>query len=755
MNRKIYYAKSIQSNGVHRTVKEHLQAVAELAAKFGEEFGQKEQAETTGLFHDFGKYGDLFQEVLEGTFQHADHALPGGAVLYSSAVKCRVYRYIMEAINGHHDGLLEYDQLKNYVEESWKNEEPVIGISGKTSTLSGKNQYQKAMKLFMLDFPTVKIKLFTDFLPSDAGNIERMLYTRMLFSCLVDADYNVSASDTNENYLTESDAGELDAELLLKKLTEYQEMIRKESREEQKAKVEVNQIRDQVFEQCGKMGEEREGLFTLTAPTGTGKTLALLHFALRHCAKWKKKRIIIVLPFLTLTEQNAKTYRAICPELLEDHSQIDLNDSEREYASRWSAPVIVTTSVRFFETLFAHKPGDCRKLHNIANSVVVFDEAQSLPAELTTATLFAVNEICKHYRCTMVFSTATQPDFSALSKLKSIWKPREILPDHKALYEKLKRTQVEWRIEKATPFGQIAEEMLEQKSVCVIVNLRKHARKVYELLKDRLSEKEDEVFLITTDLCTAHRRHIVKQINERLKNNLPCRVVATQCIEAGVDFDFEVMYRSLGPLDAIVQAAGRCNRNGKNLDGGHVIVFIPDEEDLLYPGNWYQNAAVVVKTLCGRHPIDIHNPEHIAEYYQLLFNNCKDKEKLRRAIDNYSFADVDREYTLIENKGVQLIVPYFKERELYYSICDEVRQSGLTPGMLKKAAPITITVPFGKQQEKLREYAEQIPYWNVRKHCKENRTESHTYILFPQNEKYYDEKMGLKLPENIQSDLFW
>lgn len=207
-----------------------------------------------------------------------------------------------------------------------------------------------------------------------------------------------------------------------------------------------------------------------------GKTLALLHFALRHCLKHGKKQIIIVLPFLTLAEQNAKTYSEIIPNVLVDHSQSDLPEEARELAARWSAPVIITTSVRFFEALFSDRPAVCRKLHNIANSVVAFDEAQSLPANLTSATLRAVNELCRRYHTAMVFSTATQPDFAARGDLN--WTPREILPEHRELFEALRRADVEWRLEHETPLEAIAEEMAGHDSVCTIVNLRRHARQI-------------------------------------------------------------------------------------------------------------------------------------------------------------------------------------------------------------------------------------------------------------------------------------
>ena len=608
--------------------------------------------------------------------------------------------------------------------------------------MAGRMQYESAWKQFKNDFPQAKLPALDRFPKDGSSEIETMLFSRMLFSCLVDADYSVSASDENPEYLNQTEKTEFDVMQVLKTLYEYRENIRQKS----DADSALNRLRDELFEQCGRMGETTDGLFTLTAPTGTGKTLALFHFALRHCMVTGKRRIIIVLPFLTLTEQNAGIYRSIFPEVLEDHSQSDLEDAAREFATRWSVPVIVTTSVQFFESLFAYKPTECRKLHNIANSVVIFDEAQTLPPEITGATLQAVNELCNRYHCTMVFSTATQPDFDTLKTIS--WKPTEIMQENAGLYKALQRTNVEWNLDEAISFDEIAEQMSQYRSVCAIVNLRPHARKLYLTLKEQCPD--EELFFLTTDLCTAHRSVIVAEINRRLENCLPCRVVATQCIEAGVDFDFDVLYRALAPLDSIIQAAGRCNRNGRLSEGGRVIVFVPDEKEPLYPGNWYESAAQKVAFLNHKNPIDIHNPAHIKEYYRLLFQSQQDKKELTKAIQSRSFAETDKAYRLIDNRGVRVIVPYAESLEVYRLIRDQALKSGITPGLMKKAASITVTVNIG-QKKKLEDIAE-VLYYSERGR-KSNR-ESGFYVLRPQNQDCYTEDMGLQLPEQIGFDPF-
>ena len=585
-----YFAKSVLPNGNQPTVREHLEKVSALASVFGEELSMREEARIAGLFHDFGKYSDKFQKVLTNDVHHIDHALPGAVLLRGNEKMMDRTKYMVEAIGGHHDGLRSYFFIT-------KNEP----AEGKNPSMITNDEYLKAQQAFHQDFPDFKLPSIPNQHIKTNEKVKSMLYARMLFSCLVDADYSVSASDENEAYLEETTNEDFDHQRLLDKLTAYRDEIRKRST----ANSALNKIRDTFYERCGNAGEENtEGLFTLTGPTGVGKTLALLHFALRHCAKWHKKRIIVVLPFLSLTEQTVNEYGHIMDAILEDTSQAEWTDETREYAARWSTPVIITTSVKFFESLFSDRPTDCRKLHHIANSVILFDEAQSLPKEVLGCTLLTVKELCSRYHATMVFSTATQPDFQTI--LPS-WHPKEIYPDNAGLFQLLKRVNTEWRIKEETLLSDVAHEMSQLKSVCAIVNLRRHAGELFEALTADCSQ--EECSFLTTDLCPAHRSDLIETIKRRLKEGKPCRVVATQCIEAGVDLDFDVMFRALAPLEAIIQAAGRCNRNGRLPEGGRMIVFVPACEGRLYPGNWYNQGAVTVAQMYAEQGcLDLHDP---------------------------------------------------------------------------------------------------------------------------------------------------
>ena len=733
----IYYAKSADESGNKTTNREHLKSVAELALRFGEALSMPRLAWTAGILHDFGKYSEAFQSVLNGTATSIDHAICSAAFLYGANMtgKHQAYRLVAAAAAAHHSALRAFESMVPELREICLGKGSGICASDKRSALFGPAEYNAAQRAFSSDFPDLKFPKLEQL--ADATADERMLRTRMLLSCLVDADYTVSSGHIG------SEGENLEPERRLCGLYDHMRALR-ESSGSDKA---LNSMRDEVFRQCGDAGEMPPGLFTLTAPTGIGKTMALLHFALRHCAVHGKRRVILVLPFLTLTEQSQREYEKLVPHILADHSQSRLSEEERELASRWDTPFIITTSVRFFESLFASRPRDCRKLHSIAQSVVLFDEAQSLPTELATATMRSAAALCREYGCTMVFSTATQPDFASLPELTD-WQPREILRGGRELYAALRRTQVLWKLDRPTPLQDIAAELSVQNSACAIVNLRRHAVRLFEELKKSCPEgEEDSLFFLTTDLCPAHRSEVIDTIKFRLSAHLPCRVVATQCIEAGVDLDFETMYRALAPLEAIIQAAGRCNRNGTLPGGGTVTVFIPEDEHEIYPGKAYRNAAETVKLMCAAAEPDIHDPETIEEYYRRLFRSAKDKAELTAAIAAEDYESVEREYRLIEKQGVQVVVPY--DEALYRKIRLAAAEEGVTPPLIRQAAPISVS---SFNEELVRRYCEQIPYQKGRK---DEQLKSDFYILSAGREGLYLRDMGLQLaaPE-ADDDIF-
>lgn len=503
----------------------------------------------------------------------------------------------------------------------------------------------------------------------------------------------------------------------------------------------MNVVRNELFEQCCLAGEnEPSGLFTLTAPTGAGKTLAMLAFALYHAKKQGKRRIIFVLPFLSIIEQNAEVYRKICSETLEIHSQTEYPEEMREMSDRFDAPIIVTTSVRFFETLFRNKPRDCRCLHNFSDSVIIFDEAQTLPIGLAKATLQSVNALCGMFNSTVVFSTATQPPFQYINGLQ--WQPREITREKDRLFSATKRTALKMDISHPKSFEEIAEEICVLDSVCCIVNKKAHSYTLFQLVNE---SDPESCFHISTDLCAAHRKRVVGEIRRRLSEGKPCRVVSTSCIEAGVDLDFKNIFRALAPLEAIVQSAGRCNRNGcLSGESGNVTVFLPkgiDGEKSMYPTEWYGFAAETVRVVASRHPIDIDNPGHIEEYYRTLFPFSESDKKLDDAISDFDFSQVSKQYKFIDNSAVNILVPYSECIEEYNSLKREAVEKGINNSWVRRAAHLSVTSYDRDTVDRVREAV---------RFAKGDSAYSGWYIL--NDSRFYDDKAGFHIDSDSCPD---
>lgn len=729
----IFYSRSENQDGQKEELYVHLRKTAKLAETFADQFGEGDAGKLCGLLHDTGKASELFQKVLSGTAIGINHE-SAGAILLWNVYKSQLLSCVAYA---HHKGLI-WDiegQLNRSLTDSkaheTRSENRVFSVNS-SQQLKISVDYLKEHNLFLSKKP----QMIPD-IKSYYSNLPVMLHARMLLSCLCDADYLASASHSDENIIGRSEDEPLNTEKILASLTEHRRKIMSRSTSDSG----INKVRNEVFEACVKAAQESPGLFTLTAPTGTGKTLALLAFAAEHAKKYHKKRIIIVLPFLSIITQNAQIYREICGNVLEAHSMAKYNEQTRLYSERWSSPIIVTTSVKFFETMFKSQPTDLRFLHSIANSVVVFDESQSIPADLAGTTLESVRALCEMFRCTVLFSTATQPAYQVRSDIE--YEPHEIIPDPPGLYERTRRVSAEWKIRQGDEIllDDIAAEMSEHNSVCCVVNRKDHAHKLYEHLKTICGD--NGCFHISTDMCKAHRDVIINEIMRRTSTGEPCRLVSTSCIEAGVDLDFEVMFRALAPLDSIVQCAGRCNRNGRS--NGIMTVFVPAEVKL-YPSESYEYAANCVRLLNSRHSIDINNTEHIAEYYRELFRGqSHDRNKLVNAISEYDFEEVEKQYRLIDHAGVNVLVPYSGMEELYDRLAKQAVTSGITKQWMKEAAPITVT---SYRADKLCDLFEQA----VLTLSSGRRVSSGNWYICPKG-KFYNEKSGLTFDDDSEVDL--
>jgi CRISPR-associated endonuclease/helicase Cas3 len=465
----------------------------------------------------------------------------------------------------------------------------------------------------------------------------------------------------------------------------------------------VNRRRRQLLQDCLSKAKNPPGLFTLTAPTGSGKTLSSLAFALQHVTAHNDRlpandpcrfrRIIIVIPYTTIIEQTAREYRkvfephfgrdyvlehhsAVAPRLTESDSERDAEDARlrraRLAAENWDAPIVVTTSVQFFESLFSNRTSDCRKLHNITRSVVLFDEVQTLPPRLVPSLLSAVNLLVKDFGVTAVFGTATQPAFECAGPaILGEWKPTPIASDADAFAETMRRT----RIEIAPPESQMTwqevaaamtDPNLPQQALCV-VNTTKDARTLFQLLKGFATRHS--CFHLSSRMCAAHRQFKLKEICRRLdpKVKEPCLLVSTQLIEAGVDVDFPVVWRALGPLDSIIQSAGRCNREGHSPEPRPVHVFRPADGGL--PRGAYEIAMKRTEAFLAANPgieQKLHMPETYRAYFACLYRDLgcdsPDQDPVFAASKELKFPDAAEACRLIGDETRGVLVPMHDER---------------------------------------------------------------------------------------------
>ncbi len=608
--------------------------------------------------------------------------------------------------------------------------------------------------------------------------IAAMLDVRMLFSCLTDADF----LDTEAHF--EGDASgkryrdpgpDLKAKDALNALERFMDAkVRCKGEKDNN----VQDARHALWEMANSSAAAATGLFTLTAPTGSGKTLVMLKFALEHAARNDQKRIILAVPYLSIIEQTAAIYRAVFQSfpdnyVLEHHSLAGLGSEEakgdaesaverarRLLSENWDAPIIVTTNVQLLESLFSNRPSACRKLHNLMESVIMFDEAQTLPQSLAVPTLAALSHLSEKYRASVLFATATQPAFDALDSAVSScvstgWRPTEVAPDHPRLYGMLRRYNVHWPSKgEAMEWSALADELRREKQVLCVVNLKSHAAALIELMK-----RDEAVLHLSTNLCAYHRRTVLDDVRARLKLEKPCRLISTQCVEAGVDVDFPVVYRALAPLDAIAQAAGRCNREGrlKDDDGkrklGTVRIFEPTfagNYRMRYPTRAYFQATEVTRTmltLSGKDGLDLNNPEVFCDYYRRLYDLSKPESQSKELTDAATAVDfvrVAKEYRLIEQSAIQVLVPYEQKIDQFIDLVRRQDEEGINAQWIRQAQGLAVSIFRPKQDH---------PAWEVLIPAKlryGKGISDEWYILEYRNRLFYDEVSGLCLPQSLQ-----
>ena len=661
-----------------QSLRTHLLNVAEKAREFGKPFGYGDEAYCAGLFHDLGKYGHAFQCRLRGHGSGINHWTAGAFEAYRAKAQSAAF-----AIDGHHKGIPAFAELQNLlIAYRQVGDLTQFGIKEPVATLVERASGDG-------------VQLPTDLaFEQPSKSFASALHTRFLFSCLVDADFLDTEAHFKPANSTFRCAPSLRAEDNLDGLLS---LLRSKP-----ANGEVNRRRRQLLQDCLAGANAPSGLFTLTAPTGSGKTLSSLAFALQHVVSHNQalpaldprrlRRIIAVIPYTTVIEQTAREYRAVFephfgPDyVIEHHSAVAPRptESDREHdaeetrlrrarlaAENWDAPIVVTTSVQFFESLFSNRPSDCRKLHNIARSVVLFDEVQTLPPQLVPSLLSAVNLLVKDFGVTAVFGTATQPAFECAGPvILGEWKPSPIASDAEALAETMRRTRIEIaQPEHRMDWQEVASAMLQtgqpQQALCV-VNTTKDARALFQLLK--LSSLGFHCFHLSSRMCAAHRLYKLKEIRRRLDPNVqePCFVVSTQLIEAGVDVDFPAVWRALGPLDSIIQSAGRCNREGRSTEPRPVYVFRPKVGGR--PRGAYDIAMKRTEVFLAANPgieEKLHLPETYRSYFACLYRDlgCESaaQDKVYAASDKLDFPEAAKLCRLIGDETRGVLVPMGNE----------------------------------------------------------------------------------------------
>ena len=687
----------IDESGRRHLLSEHLQKCAVKAKTLADAFGAGEWAYQAALWHDLGKYSRAFQEkLLHDPEKRVDHSTAGAQYVVDSLSKGEGL-ILAWLIAGHHTGLTDWssaDAGQASLEARLK------------KTIEPWREYAES------DILTPEIKLQ----PPSRRPVDHALWIRMLFSSLVDADF----LDT-EAFFDHSRADLRGEYPEIPKLLELFEKYMK-ALQEKVPDTSLNRLRKEILDRCIEKAEEPGGIYTLTVPTGGGKTLSSMAYALHHTAQHNKRRIIYVIPYTSIIEQNADVYRKIFGDaVIEHHSQFALDDEERPELARaklaaenWDAPIIVTTSVQFFESLFAAKPSRCRKLHNIADSVVIIDEVQTLPIPYLQAIVDKINALQKDYDTTFLLCSATQPAFESFhlpeSAFYGIESAKEIVPDPEALARKLRRTEITWDLEAPKSYEMLAQEVMEKKqSALIVVNTRDRARKLFETLQDLRAP----CLHLSANMCGVHRSKVIEQIRQKLRPNEPLIVVSTNLIEAGVDLDFPLLWREIAGLDSIAQAAGRCNREGRLPRLGTVTVFTFLDEP--HP-RYLRNAIDVLIEIFPEIQDDPLSPEAFKRYFSALFKKAGDrldqKEVAAYEINypgRWRFATVAERFRMIDDGYSQsVIVPYDTKAE---ELIAKLDIDNISRSVLRKLQRYSINLPKKIVQRLLesREIQEKLP----------------------------------------------
>lgn len=700
---------------------EHGKAVAELAKEFASEFGMGDWGYVLGMLHDKGKEKHQFQEYIRdvsGISGHKDWTYDGKAHAYVGAIMAkRLYGHtalslFCNPIASHHRGLYDYCELEQLVNKPLPED------------------VKEEMERYKLNQPPFKMR------KEDCHHL-----SRILFSCLVDADYLNTEAFMNE---AESRLRGSHTPLtsLASVLKTYIERLQHDA-----ADTGVNRVRRLVQERCSMMSAQPKGFFSLTVPTGGGKTLSSMLWAMRHAVCHGMKRIIIAIPYTSIIVQTASILKQIFGEenVLEHHSDADasaINDAHLRHKAKlatenWDYPIIVTTNVQLFESMFSNRPSDCRKLHNIANSVIILDEVQTLPTDFLQPIVDALKAYQTMFGISVLFTTASQPLLNGViegcnpkAAFHGIDSITEIIPDQYALHDKLRRVELAID-ETASTYDEIAERISGHDKVLCIVNTRNDAREIYERLP-----KEGLTIHLSRMMCPKHVSRAIRIIRQTLAENSEkiVRVIATQLIEAGVDIDFPVVYRQEAGLDSVLQAAGRCNREGK-IDMATTYVFSLSKEHHLSGGMVDANNA----RLNMKNVDDWFAPETMTEYFRQLYCrketfDRKDIKSLLYKPTEMCFEETSKVFRLIEEAGKTVFVNMDDSLQLI----ERMKTEGITYSLMKQLSQYSVNIHD-------RDFQKLLSYGAIEKVIEG--------IFVVNDRAQYDENIGLRLDNHWMNEI--
>ena len=732
----------LTQDGRGHGLRDHLRSVGRLARHFAAAFDSADWGFLAGLWHDLGKYAADFQAYVRqanGFEAHLEsESIPGrvdhssaGAVLAAERFK-DTGRALSLAIAGHHAGLADFDgELRPRLEARAQRLRDALSAGVPHDLLDQR-------------LPSPPPVLRGPFKRgSDAGAAKRRyeMWVRFIFSALVDADF----LDTEAFYDATRAAqrgGGLPIGELRDKLDQHLGGLAALA-----ADTEVNRARAAVLQACRSAAAHPPGLFSLTVPTGGGKTLSAMAFALAHATHHDLQRVIAVIPYTSIIEQNADVYRKALGDgaVVEHHSGLEPETEtprNRIACENWDAPIVVTTSVQFFESLFSNRSSACRKLHNLARSVIILDEVQTLPPGLLAPILDALRDLPEVYGASVVLSTATQPALKKREALPlGLEGVREIAVDLADCFSALRRTRVNWPsdLARVEDWPSLAERMAAQPRVLAIVHKRADARRLVTALDHELGDTG--TYHLSALMCPAHRLEVLQRIKAALRRDGPVRVVSTQLVEAGVDLDFPAVFRALGGIDSITQAAGRCNREGQLRDAngqpalGVVDIFVAESQP---PVGVPRTALEVTRTmLSARHEVDLFVPEtHEAFFRQLYFARDLDAKRLQALRQEFQFRTVAGTFRMIEDAWQQPVVVRYGDAG---TLLERLRYQGVTRGSLRALQRFTVSIPRRALADLEKQGAAQLVEGNV-------------WAIGPGHEHLYDQRVGLLLDSVIAAD---